>query len=839
MESPTRLPPSPSKALHPVSPERMNQQTIPASPSLPADLLTLHHKNHRGVSEVQAKVAFLNGLSRGGSPGNASSNSAAVLRANMGREEAESALATAQEELADAQDRERRISERLESLLEELHGAKERQGQERSIFEKEIRKARKEAFRAGSTMVKLQEELKNAKSEAKALKEEVASERESKDRAKQEAFERAYALAGLTEELELLKEKFRALETENHSSTLEVRAHQIRKEDFGRLSLAEGDLAFLNTPRRPKRAAAGSARSPAPERDEVHVEATPPKRPRLSEIEPATENEQPSSAANLTEEDAELLEELKEELVFERRRREAAEDMVHYMNIECQFERCSCRIAESHGRRYIYDAEYYNTFQKPEIEAEEKARAHQASIQQIAVQQPSPESASTPEASPPPPPVHRSPIHRSPVHQAPIYEAPVQQSPMHPSPVHQSPVHESSVHESPVHQSPVHESPVHQVPVHRSSVHQTPIYEAPVQQSPMHPSPVHQSPVHQSPVHQSPVHQSPVHQSPVHQAPIYEAPVQPSPVHQSPIHQSPVHESSVHESPVHQIPVHESPIHNVANSRVTSPEPNQEETEASQTPLAPPPVPVHHSTPSSQKVESKTAPKMEMPAEPLVTFSPETGTFMTFPSPLRDNVRALRLDQFDVPDLPEPQPELHHSRMEISASPEPDVQSFTPSGEPAPRQAPAPARAPALVPAPAPAPRSAARARLSQEARPPSRVQRDAHGYRQPLHAPKRDPHGQPTISNTKRVPLRNETQSQRTAHPSIPDAPIDREQALAAIRARRGRTHSKQRSVSGPAPNPAGPRRVPNPNIRPDSRSEREPSERRDMSAPVRMFRR
>ncbi|KAJ5945482.1 hypothetical protein N7516_005650 [Penicillium verrucosum] len=70
------------------------------------------------------------------------------------------------------------------------------------------------------------------------------AEREAKDKAKQEAFERAYALAGLTEELEVLKEKFRALETDNRSSTLEVRAHEIRKEDFGRLSIAEGDLAF-------------------------------------------------------------------------------------------------------------------------------------------------------------------------------------------------------------------------------------------------------------------------------------------------------------------------------------------------------------------------------------------------------------------------------------------------------------------------------------------------------------------------------------------------------------------------------------------------------------------
>ncbi|KAJ5826642.1 hypothetical protein N7447_003405 [Penicillium robsamsonii] len=667
MESPTRPILSPSKALHPVSPERMNQQAIPGSPSIPSDLLTLHHKSTRGVSEVQAKVAFLNGLSRGGSPANSAASNAALQRAIMGREEAESALATAQEDLSEAQTRERRISERLESLLEELHGTKERQGHERSIFEKEIRKARKEAFRAGSTLVKLQEELKHAKSEVRALKDEVAAERESKDKAKQEAFERAYALAGLTEELEVLKEKFRALETDNHSSTLEVRAHEIRKEDFGRLSIAEGDLAFLATPRRPKRAAAGSVLSPAPAHEEDHAEATPPKRPRLSDCAPKTESEEHASetAAEL---DEDLLEGIKEELDFERRRRVAAEEMVHFLNIECQFERCSCRLAESQGRRYIYDADYYNKFQKPQIEAEEKARAQQAIIEQASVQQIHPHPSSTPEAS--------TPMVRSPRH-------------------------------------------------------------------------------------------------------------------------------SIH----------------------------QEEPEPSRTPLAAPPVPVHQHTAPSVKAEPRDLPKMQMPAEPLVTFSPETGTFTTFPSPLRDNVKPPRLDFFDTPDFTEPQPDVRTRHNDASASPNQQVDSFTPSGEPVLTRMPHP------IPSDGVAEHS--RAPLSVEARPSRRVEREPFGHRQPINPPKR-------------VPSRQEPQSQRTSHPGIPDTPIDREQALAQIRARRGRTHSKQRSVSASEPgrvartsagsNPTtarGPRRLPNPNLRADSRAENELGERRDMSAPVRMFRR
>ncbi|EKV13814.1 hypothetical protein Pdw03_5000 [Penicillium digitatum] len=684
MESTTRPILSPSKALYPVSPERMNQQTIPASPSLPSDLLTLHHKSTRGVSEVQAKVAFLNGLSRGGSPANSAASNAALQRAILGREEAESALAIAQEEFSEAQTRERRISERLESLLEELHGTKERQAHERSIFEKEIRKARKEAFRAGSTLVKLQEELKHAKSEVRALKDEVGAEREAKDKAKQEAFERAYALAGLTEELQVLKEKFRALETENHSSTLEVRAHEIRKEDFGRLSIAEGDLAFLTTPRRTKRAAAGSVRSPAPAREEDHVEATPPKRPRLSDCVHKTESEQPESET-VAELNADLLEEMKEELVYERRRRVAAEDMVHFLNIECQFERCSCRLAESQGRRYIYDADYYNKFQKPQIEAEEKARAQQASVQQASVHQAHPHPASTPSASPPPPP-------------------------------------------PPVHRSPVHQTTAPQVLSLQHSIY-------------------------------------------------------------------------------------------------------QEEHEPSRTPLAAPPVPVHQHTAPTVKAEPIDLHKMQMPAEPLITFSPETGTFTAFPSPLRDNVRPPRLDFFSTPDLAGAQPGVHKGQDDASVSPDQQVDSLTPSGEPA----------RARMPRPAPSDGAAEHtcAPLSAAANPSRCVERNPLGYRQPINPPKRAP--------SRQVP-----QAQRTSHPGVPDTPIDREQALAQIRARRGRTHSKQRSVSASEPgraarasaglNPTpvrGPRRLPNSNLRADSRTENELGERRDMSAPVRMFRR
>ncbi|KAJ5648961.1 uncharacterized protein N7484_002684 [Penicillium longicatenatum] len=704
MESPTRPVLSPTKALNPVSPERMNQQTIPASPSLPSELLSLHHKNTKGVSEVQAKVAFLNSLARGSSPSaqaQTATNNAALQRAILGREEAESALTSAQEELSEAQSRERRISERLESLLEELHGTKERQAHERSIFEKEIRKARKEAFRAGSTLVKLQEELKHAKSESKALKDEVAAEREAKDHAKQEAFERAYALAGLTEELEVLKGKLRSMEASNHSNKLEVRAHEIRKEDFGRMSLVEGDLAFLTTPRRPKRAAADSIRSPAQEREPENVaEATPPKRQRLSEVTSLVK--EPVAAPS--ELDSETIDDLKDELYIERRQRIAAEEMVHFLNIECQFERCSCRLAEKEGRRFIYDNEYYEKFQKPQLEAEAKAAA-QAKAEAAAVAKAKAEAQAKAQAE-----------------EAARLKAQAEA-----------------------------EAEAEVAAKAKVAAQEKEAAEA---------------------------------------------------------------KAAAQEEAARR-------------AQISYPAPH-----SSHTPSAEPPAPPPHRHGVNSELKVKREPteppeKMPMPEEPLVTFSPETGTFKTFPSPIRDIPRPppRRPNDFDAPSIPYP-PVRPRAEWRESASSSGHVRSYTPSEEP----------------------RSS---RMANHALPESAMDDEipAHALVEARPTRTREREDYHSHSTTKRVPLREPNAPQSSSF--FPNQPIDREDALAQIRARRGRARSNVRSVSASeagrsagstgstATTPGrGPRRIPNLQTQ-SSRSENDVVERRDLSAPVRMFRR
>ncbi|KAK2765760.1 hypothetical protein FQN53_006840 [Emmonsiellopsis sp. PD_33] len=411
---PFKLPQSPG-ALHPISPERINQQKMNGSPVHPLEMSPLQSKHARTASEVQTKVAFLNSLSRGNSPAPShpsSTTTAALQRAILGREEAEASLQTTLDELSEANLRERRVSERLESLMEELHSLKERQAHERAVFEKEVRRARKEAFRAGSALVKAQEELKSSRGELKTLKDELTSEREAKEAAKQEAFERAYALAGLTEELEVLKGKARSMETDNKLDLLEAKAEELRGETpKTRTPLAERDIgASTPTPRRLKLDHTLEPRSSGRKSGIPYQTASPrlgsPLKTKVSRRSSCKENEDPE----LPSANDDLIEELKEGLEWERRSRVRAEDMIHFLKMECQFHRCSCRLAELQGVRYVHDAEWDAKTQAKEEKPQEKT------VPQIPPQDiQSPKQASFPaQRSPTPPPLNTAPRPQTP-----------------------------------------------------------------------------------------------------------------------------------------------------------------------------------------------------------------------------------------------------------------------------------------------------------------------------------------------------------------------------------------------------------------------------------------
>lgn len=49
---------------------------------------------------------------------------------------------------------------------------------------------------------------------------------------------------------------------------------------------------------------------------------------------------------------------LQSELASEKRLRERAQEQIEFMKMECQFQCCSCRIADIKGAKYVHDDRY-------------------------------------------------------------------------------------------------------------------------------------------------------------------------------------------------------------------------------------------------------------------------------------------------------------------------------------------------------------------------------------------------------------------------------------------------------------------------------------------------
>ncbi|KAL9039581.1 MAG: hypothetical protein Q9214_004819 [Letrouitia sp. 1 TL-2023] len=332
-----KIPASPGTPLFPVSPERANRQQLPPSPSLPSDLQDPSRAAHlRESSDVQNKVAQFNNLSKEAAQ-RRRDNEAAMRRAVLGREEAESEARRIKDEnrvlrkeIDEGKAREKRVAERLEDVLEELHRTKETHGRSHALYEKEVRRARKEAFKSSSALVKMQEELKTARNRYTLMREEVEVQKRKVDSAEKEAFSMHYQLVGLQEEVENLKLQTKVLEEERDAIKT-----NLKEEEVARIA-AEGKIAL------------------PPSRDEDDLAS--PKKQRRANRESLKENRNPDELdMEIEEEEVDQISALKEELRMEKRLRNKADAQIDFMKMECQFGCCSCRLAERKGTIYVHD----------------------------------------------------------------------------------------------------------------------------------------------------------------------------------------------------------------------------------------------------------------------------------------------------------------------------------------------------------------------------------------------------------------------------------------------------------------------------------------------------
>ncbi|TLD27478.1 hypothetical protein E2P81_ATG10766 [Venturia nashicola] len=377
---------SPGTPLFPLSPERVNGSRLPynghlststshpefGKPSLMTSVgsadpfifnpsspksPTKHSRNSSSTNDalVQGMVARFDGLTVRDYK---ASSELAVKRAEMAREMAElerdklkREVGTREEELRktkeegrklrkeveDGRERERKVSKRVDVLMGELHRSKEMHHHAIGIYEKEVKKLRKEAFKASSSVFKLQEELKATRNSLRIAQSGIESEKLKSSKREQEAFTAQYQLFGLQEELEKARELIKVIEEER--STLKTSLHE---EEVARIA-AEGMIAL-------------PVMEDGDEEDLLH---SPRKSPQKSPWKMAREtNVDPEDKENVMPKKAVELKALHEELVLERRLRERAQEQVEFMKMECQFECCSCRIAEKAGQAYVHDNSY-------------------------------------------------------------------------------------------------------------------------------------------------------------------------------------------------------------------------------------------------------------------------------------------------------------------------------------------------------------------------------------------------------------------------------------------------------------------------------------------------
>ena len=388
-----KMPASPGTPLFPVSPERANRQTLPHSPSLPSDLYDpFKVASTRENLRVQDKVAQFNNLSKEAVQ-RRKDNEAAMRRAVLGREEAENESRRLRDEnqalrrnLEEGRAREKRVAERLESVMvrllrltnsasmsdslqEELHNSKQTEEHAQVVYAKEVRRARKEAFKSSSALVQLQEELKTTRNRYTLMREEVEAQKRRVENKDQEASAAQYQLVALQEELESMKRTVKVVEEERDA----VKAN-LKQEEISRIA-AEGKIAL----------------PPAEEFDEF---ASPKKRRRES-IKENVDSKVIEEGEGNNQRTLEELEALEQELRHEKKLRTRAVDLIDFMKMECQFQCCSCRIAEQQGTHYIHDKSY-----------QEKANTK-------AITKPNDTPAALPPAIPPPAPSEPSPSSES------------------------------------------------------------------------------------------------------------------------------------------------------------------------------------------------------------------------------------------------------------------------------------------------------------------------------------------------------------------------------------------------------------------------------------------
>lgn len=213
---------------------------------------------------------------------------------------------------------------------EEFNRHRETSGSQISVYEKEVRKAKKEAFKSSSAVLKLQEDLKSMRNTLRVAQANLDMEKRKVQQREQETFDAQYQLVAVQEELEKLRTHMKAIEEERDA--LKTSLH---KEEVARIA-AEGMIAL-----------------PPSSHDDDELMSSPKKSPKKYDSEALSDDKENAGVVTKKMMDTRRMQ---QELAIERRRREHAEEVTEFLRMECQFNCCNCRTSTLHGTLSLSNA---------------------------------------------------------------------------------------------------------------------------------------------------------------------------------------------------------------------------------------------------------------------------------------------------------------------------------------------------------------------------------------------------------------------------------------------------------------------------------------------------
>ncbi|KAH3916563.1 hypothetical protein HBI56_047400 [Parastagonospora nodorum] len=211
------------------------------------------------------------------------------------------------------------------------------------VLEQKYRQHQKHARQMQTENLKVTNMVPTMQAKVQSLEKEVRRTRSDLDYKSREAdnyknqvyslqVEFEGAVARLSEEVQTLKDTLKSVEGER--DTLKT---SLKEEEVMRIA-AEGHIPLPT---------AG-----ADEHDEFGSPVRSPRKPRSVQRE---DDDKENVAPKKSAVEYKLLQ---QELATEKRLRERAQDQIDFMKMECQFQCCSCRIAENKGKAYVHDDTY-------------------------------------------------------------------------------------------------------------------------------------------------------------------------------------------------------------------------------------------------------------------------------------------------------------------------------------------------------------------------------------------------------------------------------------------------------------------------------------------------